>query len=99
LVAGQAISGISAAVFGVMLPLIASDLTLGSAHFNLCIGILGLGMYIGAAASTTLSGEVADVAGMHTAFVVLAVVGLVGFLTVWLAMPETRPEANAAAPE
>ncbi len=91
LVMGQAISGISAAVFGVMLPLLAADLTLGTSHFNLCMGILGLAMYVGAAISTTMSGGIADVAGMPIAFLVLAAVGLLGLATVWLIMPETRP--------
>jgi len=95
LVMGQAISGVSAAVFGVLLPLLAADLTLGTSHFNLCIGILGLAMYLGAAASTTMSGGIADAAGMEVAFMVLAAVGAVGSLAVWLAMPETRPTAQA----
>jgi predicted MFS family arabinose efflux permease len=91
LVAGQAVSGVSAAVFGVLLPLLAADLTLGTSHFNLCMGILGLAMYLGAAASTAMSGEIADTAGMEVAFLVLAGVGLVGLVMVWLVMPETRP--------
>lgn len=95
LVVGQAVSGISAAVFGVLLPLLAADLTLGTSHFNLCMGMLGLAMYLGAAISTTMSGEVADAAGMEVAFVLLAGVGLIGFLTVLLAMPETRPTTAA----
>ena len=95
LVMGQSVSGISAAVFGVLLPLLAADLTLGTAHFNLCMGILGLAMYLGAAVSTTMSGSIADDAGMQTAFLVLAAIGLLGFLVVWLAMPETRPAEDA----
>jgi predicted MFS family arabinose efflux permease len=95
LVVGQAVSGVSAAVFGVLLPLLAADLTLGSAHFNLCMGILGLALYTGAAISTTLSGAISDAAGMQMAFLSLAGVGLVGFLAVWLAMPETRPASEA----
>lgn len=98
LVIGQAVSGISAAAFGVLLPLLAADLTLGTAHFNLCMGILGLAMYLGAAISTTLSGGVADTAGMEVAFLMLAGIGLVGFLTVWLVMPETRPATAAVSP-
>ena len=95
LVMGQAISGVSAAAFGVLLPLLAADLTLGTAHFNLCIGILALGMYVGAATSTTLSGAIADNVGMQAAFLVLAAIGLIGVLVVWLAMPETRPAKDA----
>jgi predicted MFS family arabinose efflux permease len=94
LVMGQAVSGVSAAAFGVLLPLLAADLTLGTAHFNLCMGILGLAMYLGAAASTTMSGGIADAAGMEVAFLVLAGIGAVAFVTVWLAMPETRPVDN-----
>jgi MFS family permease len=94
LVMGQAVSGVSAAVFGVLLPLLAADLTVGTAHFNLCIGVLGLAMYSGAAASTTLSGVIADAVSMEVAFLVLAGIGAVGFLTVWLAMPETRPATD-----
>ncbi len=90
LILGQAVSGVSAAVFGVMLPLLAADLTRGTSHFNLCMGVLGLAMYLGAAISTTVSGEIADVAGMPAAFVALAVSGRLGTVMVWLAMPETR---------
>jgi MFS family permease len=97
LVMGQAVSGISAAVFGVLLPLLAADLTLGTSHFNLCMGILGLAMYLGAAASTTMSGGIADAAGMEAAFLVLAAIGVIGVLTVWLAMPETRPTALSSS--
>jgi MFS family permease len=98
LVMGQAVSGVSAAVFGVLLPLLAADLTMGTSHFNLCMGILGLAIYLGAAASTTMSGGIADAAGMEVAFLVLAGIGMVGFVAVWLAMPETRPAKNAFSP-
>ena len=90
LVLGQAVSGLSAAVFGVMVPLLAADLTRGTSHFNLCMGLLGLGTYLGAAISTTMAGEIADTAGLHAAFLALALSGAVGTAMVWLAMPETK---------
>ncbi len=96
LVAGQAVSGISAAVFGVMMPLLASDLTLGSAHFNLCMGILGLAAYAGAAISTTMGGGIADAEGMRTAFFALAGIGMLAFTAVLLLVPETRPDRTMA---
>ena len=63
----QGVSGISAAVFGVMLPLIAADITRGTSHFNLCLGALGLAVSLGAGISTTLGGWIADasVCGGH----------------------------------
>jgi MFS family permease len=91
LIGGQAVAGISAAVFGVMLPLVAADLTRGTSHFNLCLGVLGLAVCIGAAISTAMAGWVADSAGVHVAFLCLALAGLAGAALVWAAMPETRP--------
>jgi len=88
-VAVQALSGISGAVFGVMLPLIADDVTRKLGRFNLCIGIFGLAAAAGATLSTTLAGWLADKAGDPVAFLGLAVAGVVGTALVWLAMPET----------
>ncbi len=88
-IAAQAISGISGAVFGVMLPLLAADITRGTSHFNLCMGVLGLAVSLGAAISTTVGGWIADTAGVQIAFASLALVGVAGALFVWLAMPET----------
>ena len=93
LIAGQAVSGISAAVFGVMLPLLAADITRGTSHFNLCMGTLGLAVYLGAALSTLFGGVVADGAGMQLAFVALAAVGAGATFVVWRMMPETRPQS------
>jgi MFS family permease len=90
LVGAQAISGISAASFGVMLPLVSADLTRGTAHFNLCMGTLGLAVSAGAAISTGLGGWVADAAGLHVAFLCLAAVGLAGTGLIWAALPDTR---------
>jgi MFS transporter len=91
-IAAQAVGGISAAVFGVMFPLLAADITRGTSHFNLCMGVLGLALYLGAALSTTLGGWIADIGGVQLAFAVLTLVGVLATLMVWLAMPETRHE-------
>jgi MFS family permease len=91
-IAAQAVGGISAASFGVMFPLIAADITRGTSHFNLCMGALGLAIYFGAALSTTLGGWIADAASVRIAFAALSLVGLLGTLAVWLAMPETRSD-------
>ena len=96
LVAGQSISGISAAVFGVMLPLVAADLTRARGHFNLCIGVFGLCSAAGATLSTTMAGCIADNAGQTAAFLALAGAGLVGTLMIWTLMPETMPRGDAA---
>lgn len=89
IVAVQLVAGISAAVFGIMLPLVSADLTRGTSHFNLCMGVLGLGMTAGAALSTLLGGWLAQEVSMNVAFLGLAAAGLVGLVLLWTAMPET----------
>jgi MFS family permease len=91
-VAAQALGGISAAVFGVLLPLLAADITRGTSHFNLCMGALGLAVCLGAGISTTFGGWIADAAGVRAAFAALGLVGALATLVLWLRMPETRRE-------
>jgi MFS family permease len=93
----QALDGVSGAVFGVLLPLVAADITRGTDRFNTCLGLLGLAVGIGATVSTTLAGFAADLFGQRAAFLVLAAAGLVALLLVRFALPETRPAGAAAA--
>jgi MFS family permease len=86
----QAISGLSAAVFGVMMPLIAADITRTNGRYNLCMGMLGLMVFVGATISTSFAGWLATLAGTGAAFWGLSAAGLAGTVLVWLAMPETR---------
>ncbi|KAB1073408.1 MFS transporter [Methylobacterium planeticum] len=95
LVAIQVFDGISAAVLGVMVPLVVSDVTRGTGRFNLALGAVGTAMGIGAALSTSLAGIMADRLGSHTAFLGLAVVGLAAFGLLALIMPETRRRGTA----
>jgi MFS family permease len=93
----QVFDGIAAASFGVMVPLVTSDIAGRSGHFNLSLGFIGLAMGIGATVSTTLAGWVGDSFGDRAAFIGLAAVGLIGTLLVGFALPETRPAATAGA--
>jgi predicted MFS family arabinose efflux permease len=95
LVAVQVFDGVSAAVFGVMVPLVVSDATRKTGHFNLALGAVGTAMGIGAALSTSLAGVMADRLGSHTAFLGLAIVGFAAFALVVLIMPETRRAPGA----
>jgi MFS family permease len=90
LVPVQMLDGISAAVFGVMLPLIAADVAGGRGHYNLTIGFFGLAAGVGATLSTAAAGFAADRFGTTMSFFGLAAAGLMAVLMVWLAMPETR---------
>jgi predicted MFS family arabinose efflux permease len=88
----QVFDGVSAAVLGVLVPLIIADLTRNTGRFNLTQGIVGCAMGLGAAISTTMAGFLADRFSTYIAFIGLDVVAAVGFLTIWLAMPETRKD-------
>jgi hypothetical protein len=89
LVAVQLLDGISAAVLGVLVPLIAADVTRGTGHFNLAQGVTGTAVGIGASLSTTLAGYAWDYFGIVPAFLGLAGVAAAGFIVVLAFMPET----------
>jgi MFS family permease len=91
LVAVQALDGIGAASLGVLLPLLAADLTRGTNRFNLCMGLFGLATGIGATLSTVVAGAIAERLGVGAAFVALAGAGLLAVSLVLFAMPETLP--------
>ncbi|MDR5831110.1 MFS transporter [Caballeronia sp. LP006] len=97
LVPVQMLDGISAAVFGVMLPLIAADVAGGRGHYNLTIGFFGLAAGVGATLSTAAAGFAADRFGTSMSFFGLAAAGALAVLLVWLAMPETRGAEKAEA--
>jgi MFS family permease len=90
LVPVQMLDGLSAAVFGVMLPLIAADVAGGKGRYNLTIGLFGLAAGIGATLSTAVAGFIADRFGSAISFFGLAAAGALAVLLVWAAMPETR---------
>lgn len=98
LVAIQALDGISATVFGLMLPLIAADLTRRTGYLNFAIGSIGLATGIGATFSTSIAGWIADTEGPRLAFLFLAATGAAALALLFLAMPETRPARKAATP-
>jgi MFS family permease len=91
LVAMQVLDGVSGAVFGLMVPLIAADLTQRTGFLNFAINSLALAGGLGATLSTTAAGWVADTMGAPAAFLFLAMVGLAALWVIWWQMPETRP--------
>jgi MFS family permease len=100
LVAIQILDGFSGAALGVLVASSVADLTRDSGNFNLALGLTGIAMGAGAAVSTALGGAVAYRFGVATAFMMLSLIGLLGFLVYALAMPETRhPETDPADEE
>ena len=94
LVAVQVLDGIAASCFGIMVPLIVSDVAGRSGHFNLSLGAVGFGIGIGGTLSTPAAGWLADHFGTRMAFFALLGVGVLALLLVAFAMPETRPDKD-----
>jgi len=92
IVGAQVLDGVAGAVIGVLVPLVAADVTRGTGRFNLCMGSIGLAVGVGATLSTSLAGALAGRFGNSVAFLALAVAGMFAVATVAFAMPETRPE-------
>ncbi len=88
-VAVQVLDGISAAALGVMMPLVAADLTRGTGRFSAALGVLGLAAGGGATLSTGLAGLAADRFGPAAALLALAGCGAAAMAALF-ALPETR---------
>ena len=86
----EVLDGVGAAVFGVMVPLVAADVSRRTGSMNLTIGLIGLSIGIGATLSTFVAGAIADTAGPGPAFVALAAAGGAATLLAWLIVPETK---------
>jgi MFS family permease len=94
-IAVQALDGVGGACFGVLMPLVISDVAGGTRHFNLSLGCVGFAVGVGGTLSTPAAGWLADHYGMRAAFYALAAVGLAAVLVAAWLMPETRPDPNA----
>ena len=99
MVAIQLLDGLSAAVLGVLTPLIVADVTRDTGYYTTSLGMVGLAIGTGATLSTTAAGLMADHFGSSSAFLGLAAVGLCATLLVATMMPETRPALDPASPE
>lgn len=94
LVVIQILDGIAAAGVGVLVPLVVADVTRGTGHFNLALGMMGTAIGIGASVSTTASGYITDHYGSAAAFAALALAAAVSLTWIWSMMPETRPRSG-----
>lgn len=89
LVAVQLLDGVGAGIFGALFPLVVSDLTRGTGHFNVSQGAIATAAGLGGALSTAAAGLIIVKAGYSAALLFLAGVagaGLIGFVAM---MPET----------
>jgi MFS family permease len=93
----QVLDGISAAIIGVMFPLVVADITRETGRFSLGFGIVGSAVGIGAASSTILAGYLFDHFGRGPTFFSLAGVAAVGAILVLVLMAETHTRGSEPA--
>ncbi len=91
LVAVQALDGVGAGIFGVLVITIVADLTAGTGRFNLAQGALATATGVGASLSNLMTGFLVSRAGYQAGFLVLAGIAVAALLVFALFMPETRP--------
>jgi MFS family permease len=92
LVAIQSLGGLTAAMIGIMTPLVIADLARNSGRYNFMVGVAGTSTGIGAAVSTTASGYAAQLFGYGLSFVALAAIGLGATALIYWALEECRPK-------
>jgi predicted MFS family arabinose efflux permease len=83
------LDGVCAATFATVVPLTAADLTRGTGHFNLVIGLAGTALSVGASAGMAASGHIGHRYGANVAFLGLAAAAASAFVLTWCCMPET----------
>ena len=98
LVAVQLLDGVGAGIFGVVGVLVIADLTRGTGRFNLMQGALATATGIGASASNLMTGAIVSRFGFNAGFLTLSAIAAAALAFFAAAMPETRPEADPAAP-
>jgi MFS family permease len=89
----QLLDGLSAAIIGVMTPLVIADLMRGTGRYNLAQGFAGTAVGVGGALSTGTSGYAVEHFGYATGFLGLAAFGLIGVAVIYWFLPETKPSA------
>lgn len=98
LVCVQALDGIGAGIFGVLVLIIVADLTTGTGRFNFAQGALATATGIGAGLSNLLTGFLVEKAGFNAGFLTLANIALIALLFFVIAMPETKPQTTNLSP-
>jgi MFS family permease len=98
LISLQALDGIAAGIYGVLLTLVTADLARGAGRFNFLQGTLQSAMGLGGFMSNMAFGWVAKGMGFNASFPGLSAIGVAGGIFSQLRMAETH-EPGAAQPK
>ncbi|MGB6527756.1 MAG: MFS transporter [Candidatus Nitrosopolaris sp.] len=86
----QALDGIGAGIYGVVIALMCSDLTKGKSGFNTLLGIMQTALALGGIIGPLAQGFLTQQLGFTVTFIGLALVACVGAALFLLTVPETK---------
>ena len=86
------LGGITAAVIGVLTPLVIADLTRGTGRYNLAQGAVVTASGMALPSGTIAIVFLAQALGYRIGFYGLGLVGLAALALLWLWLPETRQQ-------
>ena len=85
----QILDGISAGIFGLMLTLVISDLSLNTGRFNTTLTTMGVLFTLTNGISNFAFGVAAGKFGYPLSFNIMAICAVLGWLIIWALVPET----------
>jgi MFS family permease len=98
LVALQALDGIGAGIYGVVVVAVCADLTHGKGGFNALNGVLATALSVGGVIGPLGSGLLVQHLGFNAAFYAFALLAAAGAVVLVFFMPETAPGGVKHAP-
>ena len=94
LVSLQVLDGVAAGTLDALIPLVLADVMLGTGRYNVARGVLGTVQGIAGSLSNAAAGLLVVSAGYSATFLALSTVGVVAWLVLLTAMPETGRNAH-----
>jgi MFS family permease len=95
LVSLQVLDGVAAGTLDALIPLVLADVMLGTGRYNAARGVLGTVQGIAGSLSNAAAGFLVVSTGYNATFLALSTVGVVAWLVLLAAMPETGRNADA----
>jgi MFS family permease len=89
LVSLQVLDGVAAGTLDALIPLVLADVMLGTGRYNAARGVLGTVQGIAGSLSNAAAGFLVVSTGYNATFLALSTVGVVAWLVLLAAMPET----------
>jgi MFS family permease len=96
---GQVLDGVGGGLIDALLPLVLADIMRGSGHYSAARGLVGFVQGIGGSLAQLVAGILVVRVGYASTFAVLAMLALLPFALVALALPETGPKRSGLQPK